>query len=141
MFSVNESTQQSNCELLLIAFYQEAAAFGVRQLYNYLTSNGHSVSMLFFKERTQENPFPTPTEICLLLDFIKKEKSQIIGLSVLSIFFPIAKVVSEEISKVFPGLIIWGGVHPTLCPEECINYADAVVIGDGEMPLDLIIKN
>jgi radical SAM superfamily enzyme YgiQ (UPF0313 family) len=28
--------------------------------------------------------------------------------------------------------IIWGGIHPSSCPEECLQYADMVCLGDGE---------
>jgi len=31
--------------------------------------------------------------------------------------------------------IIWGGVHPTLRPEECLVYADLICIGEGELAL------
>lgn len=28
--------------------------------------------------------------------------------------------------------IIWGGIHPTIRPDECFEYADMVCVGDGE---------
>lgn len=28
--------------------------------------------------------------------------------------------------------VVFGGIHPTVCPEECYPHADAVAIGDGE---------
>jgi radical SAM superfamily enzyme YgiQ (UPF0313 family) len=35
--------------------------------------------------------------------------------------------------------VIWGGTHPSIAPEECIQTADFVCIGEGEFPmLDLV---
>jgi len=31
--------------------------------------------------------------------------------------------------------VIWGGIHPTVRPEECLKYADMVCIGEGELSL------
>ena len=27
---------------------------------------------------------------------------------------------------------MWGGIHPTVCPAECLEYADIVCVGEGE---------
>jgi radical SAM superfamily enzyme YgiQ (UPF0313 family) len=44
-------------------------------------------------------------------------------------------LMSEKIKEYDPTLpVIWGGIHPSLLPEQCLNedYIDVVVIGDGE---------
>jgi radical SAM superfamily enzyme YgiQ (UPF0313 family) len=28
--------------------------------------------------------------------------------------------------------VVWGGIHPTVCPEQCLPHADAVTVGEGE---------
>ena len=44
-----------------------------------------------------------------------------------------AKEFSLFIKKNFPEIIIvWGGIHPTVAPEECMNYADYVFRGESE---------
>lgn len=43
--------------------------------------------------------------------------------------------MSEEIKKYEPATtIVWGGIHPSLLPDQCLNekYIDIVVIADGE---------
>ena len=49
-------------------------------------------------------------------------------------FSDITKKILKEIklinSKVF---CVWGGVHPTVYPQDAINFADAICIGEGEM--------
>jgi radical SAM superfamily enzyme YgiQ (UPF0313 family) len=31
--------------------------------------------------------------------------------------------------------VVWGGIHPTVIPEQCIKAADYLCIGEGEMPM------
>ncbi len=56
----------------------------------------------------------------------------IIGFSVLAQFYePLADLSSFLRNKVnIP--IVWGGIHATMYPESCLDYADIVAIGDGE---------
>lgn len=56
-----------------------------------------------------------------------------IGFSVMTIQLPWAYYVSEAIKSRYPGLsIVWGGVHPTLFPEQTVEdpAVDVVVIND-----------
>ncbi len=51
---------------------------------------------------------------------------------------------SIEFKKIVPGVkIVWGGVHPSLLPEQTIaeSYIDYVVIGDGEYTLLELVKH
>ncbi len=45
--------------------------------------------------------------------------------------------MSEKIKKQSPDItIVWGGIHPSLLPEECLvfPFVDYVIIGEGEKP-------
>jgi radical SAM superfamily enzyme YgiQ (UPF0313 family) len=58
-----------------------------------------------------------------------------IGLSVMSSMFASAAKLTREIKRLpSPPLIIWGGPHPTVCPEESLTRggADICVLGEGE---------
>jgi len=64
---------------------------------------------------------------------LKKYCPEIVGISVLTINFPfstlIAKLVKQHDPKV---IVVIGGVHATMLPEECLAYCDIVVRGEGE---------
>lgn len=48
---------------------------------------------------------------------------------------PHSALMSEKIKEYDPTIpLVWGGIHPSLLPEQCLNedYIDVVVIGDGE---------
>ncbi|MEI7595868.1 MAG: radical SAM protein [Bacteroidota bacterium] len=50
--------------------------------------------------------------------------------------------ISKEIKKINPEcFILWGGVHPTLYPEESIRHVDCICIGEGEITISKLVQN
>lgn len=48
-------------------------------------------------------------------------------------FAELTKQVISAIRRVSAGtFIVWGGIHPIINPEDAINYADAICVGEGE---------
>ena len=60
------------------------------------------------------------------------EDCDIIGITLMTNFFDGAVQVTEKIKDKLEKPIIWGGVHPTIRPEESLKYADIICVGDGE---------
>ena len=52
--------------------------------------------------------------------------------SPLSPYAPIARRLTKLVKDNSSSLVIWGGVHPTIFPESCINEADMLCVGEGE---------
>jgi radical SAM superfamily enzyme YgiQ (UPF0313 family) len=65
----------------------------------------------------------------------------LIGISCMTNTYPKAIKLIKKIRD-FPKIkIILGGIHPTVQPAECLNYADYVCVGEGERALvDLVNK-
>ena len=42
----------------------------------------------------------------------------------------ITQFLKKKLKKEIP--IVWGGIHPTLFPQDCIKYVNIVCVGDGE---------
>jgi radical SAM superfamily enzyme YgiQ (UPF0313 family) len=78
---------------------------------------------------------PTEKEYELLTELLLKLKPDIIGISLRSSFFRIATTATIKIREKLSVPIIWGGTHPTIAPEECIQIADIVCIGEGEQTM------
>lgn len=127
-------------DLVLIVPYQEVAAFGVRSIDSYLRQKGYNVVTLYFKRRSQEDTYPTDREVSLLVNFIKELSPLIVGFSVMSAFNSMSIMLTRKIRHKLDVPIIWGGVHPTICPEDCIDILDALCVGDGEEPLRYILN-
>lgn len=58
----------------------------------------------------------------------------------LSTYASIAFTVAEEIRKRGITVII-GGVHAAVCPDECAQYFDSIVIGEAELLMDQILSD
>ncbi len=68
-------------------------------------------------------------------------KPGLIGLSVTSNQFHLSQSITHFIHNTFPIPVVWGGVHPTVRPEESIDVEGlfGLCIGEGEYPmLDLV---
>lgn len=62
----------------------------------------------------------------------------LIGLSVMTNFFEGAVQITRTLKASVQVPILWGGVHSTIKPEESLDHADMVCVGDGEeLLLDL----
>jgi len=49
--------------------------------------------------------------------------------------FESAIQITQTLKKSLDVPILWGGIHPTIQPEECLDYASMVCIGEGEETL------
>jgi|GEM_PF-386204 len=134
--------------IVLIALYNYD--FGVRSISSFLKTKGYEPVIIFFKhkrycEEWMTNDFITPallseedyfeSDCALLLSSLEKIKPEIIGISLTSTMFAIARRITQSIKKRLGSLVVWGGVHAIICPEECIGHADAVCVGEGEYVL------
>ncbi len=84
----------------------------------------------------------TDTEKNLLTDLIKIISPDIAAFSLTSVDPNLAAELTLGIRNKFPEMnILWGGIYPTLSPEECLKHADAVCIGEGEEALAEYLNN
>jgi len=90
-------------------------------------------------------PYPSPVtdiEKNLLFNKLKEIQPDVIGFSVMSIDIELTKALTRRVKGEFPNIpVIWGGIHPTITPEESIGVADIICIGEGEEPLLELINN
>jgi len=71
---------------------------------------------------------------------IEKINPDYICLTATTPSFPFAVELLKKIRPITKAKIILGGIHATFLPEECLNYADIVVRGEGEETLDEILS-
>jgi anaerobic magnesium-protoporphyrin IX monomethyl ester cyclase len=133
-------------KILLISIYNNDN-MAVRLLQPILKEKGHSCSILFFKGTTLkpvkgtlmnligvsgDNIEPATTEDYAEFEkFIKNFKPDIIGISTVSMFFSYAVKLSKIIRSVSKATLLWGGPHCAIAPEECVQFADYVCVGEG----------
>jgi len=103
--------------------------FGVASISALLKSHNHNVLGMVYGNRTNINE---------LLGKIEYFEPNIVAFSITTPQFSIAKEIMQKVKKNFSApIIVAGGAHPTLCPEEVIkeNSVDIICIGEGEFPM------
>ncbi len=131
-------------KITLISPYPDITAFGLRTISSYLKEHGYTTQMIFLPDpfgddliyggkRYSNNILNELIPLC--------KDSDLIGITLMTNFFDGAAQITREIKSNMNTPVIWGGVHPTICPEECLENADMVCIGDGEdAMLELVNK-
>jgi radical SAM superfamily enzyme YgiQ (UPF0313 family) len=118
--------------IALVTFY-DPVSLGVRSLHAVLNQAGFAADLIFFREQLNPaRPQPSEREYQLLLDFILERKPALLGLSFRSFGFKIAARITAAVKERLETVVVWGGTHPTLAPEDCAAVADAVCVGEGE---------
>lgn len=116
----------------------DVAAFGVRALSAYLKKNGKDVQLIFlpggvekFKHRTgfryeyEKIILAQVTDLC--------RGSGLVGISFMSNYLDRARQLCEAVRAAYKEVpLIVGGIHPSVMPDECLQFSDIVCVGEGE---------
>ncbi len=122
-------------KITLISPYPDVTAFGVRTLAAHVKAHGHQARLVFLPDpfgdhiiqgvaRYPESALLQTAELCA--------DSDLVGVSLMTNHFDGAVQITNVLRRSLKVPIVWGGVHPTIRPEECIQHADIVCIGEGE---------
>ncbi|UCF93148.1 MAG: cobalamin-dependent protein [Desulfobacterales bacterium] len=126
--------------VVLVALYRYQN-FPIRIGHSLLENiDGVNPSSIFFKHfYTNAIRYPTAKEENLFKQQIIALNPQIVGFSVYSPYAATAKRLTQIVKESSSAAVVWGGIHPTLFPESCIQEADIVCVGEGEGALaDLV---
>lgn len=128
--------------ITLLALY-DLDAIGIRTLASFIEEQeGTKINQIFFKNLfTPKFPY-TQNELELLINLIKNLKTELLGISLRSSSYKTAVTVINRVREELKGIkIMIGGTHAILSPEDCIELADIVFLGEGEYPLLNLLKN
>ncbi|MCD4653038.1 B12-binding domain-containing radical SAM protein [bacterium] len=124
--------------ILLISVENTLVCFGIRMISAVLKRAGYDVSILFIPR--EFNDIEDLKELDLIADWVAGKEPDVIGISLMSSHWRRTLGIHEAIRKKVDVPIIWGGIHPTISPEECIEYADMICVGEGEVPMLELIQ-
>lgn len=128
--------------VVLVALYRYRN-FPIRMMHPLLENiDGIKPYSIFFKDcRSNVFSHPTKREEDLFIDIVLKLNPRIIGFSVLSPYVSVARRLTSLIKKHNSStLVIWGGIHPTIAPDSCIDDVDMLCIGEGEGALTDLVE-
>ena len=119
----------------LISPYPDITAYGVRAIAAYLKANGVAVRVLFLPDPLGDALTDAPERYPVrVMDDVARlcADCDLIGVSLMTNYVDNAVQITRAVKASSPAPVLWGGVHPTIRPEECLDTADLVCIGDGE---------
>jgi len=114
--------------ITLISPYEHTESYGLRMISACLKKSGYKTKLIFMPKRLGE--LYGKYDLDRVFDSAKD--SDLVGISLSTNFFERTVQITERLKKELNVPIIWGGIHPTVKPEECLEYADLVCIGEGE---------
>ncbi len=116
------------------------SSFGTRTLSAFLKKNGHEVRVIMLPgipKYQRDNKgflfgnFDYPEHIVnQVIDLAKG--SDLIGMSLMTQNFSAAVKLTKALKNNYTTPVLWGGVHPTVKPEDALRHADMICIGEGE---------
>jgi len=121
---------------LICQYSYSLSSYGVRILSSFLKNKGIQTQIIFMHMRKSSY---SENEINQLVDVL--QDSDFVGVSLMSNFLPNAIQMTSAIKERLNKPTIWGGIHPTAMPEDCLKYVDYVCVGEGEEALYEFITN
>ncbi len=126
--------------IALVSTYTHPIALGLRYVSSYLKAAGHDVEMIFMssKRDTARADFSDAA----VEHFIERVRGRdLIGMSLMTNTFGRASVLTQKVRDAgIKAPIIWGGTHPTVAPDESIEVADIICVGEGEEPMLQLVE-
>ena len=120
-----------------ISPYSDITAFGVRSIAAFVKKAGFEVQLLFLSDQEFDLKATSGSiyqfnESCMkqIIDLCRD--SRLIGISLFTCHFDRAVQLTQAIKSKLDIPVMWGGIHPTIKPDESLRYCDIVCLGEGE---------
>jgi radical SAM superfamily enzyme YgiQ (UPF0313 family) len=123
-------------KITLISPFPDIVSLGIRTLSACLKKEGYSVQILFMRREFWKRY--EPSELRAMVDLSKD--SGLIGICVFSNWYDNAIQITAQLKSAVRVPIVWGGIHPTIRPEECLDHVDIVCVSEAEHSLVELAK-
>lgn len=112
---------------------------GLRYLSAHLRARGHTTELIMLPWNYTDPALSTPNSFRYPFpeDVMRQVadrcvSADLVGLSLMTCHFDHAVRLTRFLRRTVKAPVIWGGIHPTIRPEECLQHADLVCVGEGE---------
>ena len=136
-------------ELALIHPFTDMTVHGLRVLRALLKQRGHRVHLIHMPDRVGDEASievvaPDRRYPRRLLDDLCEAVADcpVVGLSVMTNYYDAAREITRAVKAEFPEkLVVWGGIHTMVRPEECLRHADLLIVGEAEVSLPEFVEH
>lgn len=124
----------------LVTLQEDLDAYGIRCLSSRLRQAGHETMLVFHSRMSKSKgnvnlwePDHEDFDSSALDGLVERLRGvDLVGFSVLTLYFHETSKVSDYVRRKLGVPIIWGGIHSMIRPEECLAHADILAIGEAE---------
>ncbi|HQY90544.1 radical SAM protein [Caldilinea sp.] len=121
----------------LISPYSNLSAIGLRHISSSLQRAGYATRMIFLPDPDElyykaKSPPSQYTEAVLDQVCDLCADLDLIGITLMSNYVGRARSLTDAVHERLGIPVVWGGIHPTVRPEESLKWADFVCVGEGE---------
>ncbi len=123
--------------VLLVSPYSDIASIGLRIIAACAGNAGHDVRMVFLpntpdeETRLDDDEHRYPDTVALKLQELA-DSCDVVGITVMTNYVSRAKLITGIVRRNGSPVVVWGGIHATIRPGECLETADYVIVGEGE---------
>ena len=120
------NTGEKKFTVVLMTVYSVENA-GIRYVSAALQRAGFETHIIFLRDWVHNSlEMPSETDIQMAMDIIREKDADLIGIGFMSSLLPMVEKISKDIRGAFPDIpLMWGGIHPTSVPEECMGGRQA----------------
>jgi len=133
-------------KITFISLIEDVSIPGLRFLSAFIKKKGHKSEIIMLPRSYSEGLNDHVSFLYAYPDIVleqlveKCRDSDLIGLSLMSCHFDNAVYITRYLKKHLSIPIIWGGIHPTIRPLECLEYTDMVCVGESELSLSMLME-
>lgn len=123
----------------------DVAAFGVRSLSAFLKQHGHPTRVIFLPGGVEKYKYGCAEgyryEQAILEQVVDLCRDAcLVCVSFMSNYLDRATQLCQSVKSALGVPIMVGGIHPTVLPESCLQFADLVCVGEGEETLLEVVR-
>ncbi len=121
--------------VVLISPYPDITAFGVRGISSFLRARGVDTRLIFLPDPLGDALLDAPERYSpAVMEALVPlcADADLVGVSLMTNYADNAVQITRTLRSNIAAPILWGGVHPTIRPAECLETADLACVGDGE---------
>ncbi len=126
-------------KVALVSPYPDITNYGLRSISAWLRAHGHETQVICMPDRIGEGTTEHVTQAeqrypAQALDDLVEvlRDSDVVGISLMTHYFDSAKQITQLVHERLGIPVVWGGFHASVRPDECMAWADYVVVGEGE---------
>ncbi len=123
----------------------DVAAFGVRSLSAFLKQHGYQTRVVFLPGGVEKYKYGCAEGYRYETSILEKvvdlcQDAGLVCVSFMSNYLDRATQLCRTVKSALKVPLIVGGIHPTVLPESCLEFADLVCVGEGEETLLELVR-